>query len=68
MAGIVNLLPPIAEAVRAGVWNGMTMRLDPRYAGYRYPAEIIATAVWLYFPFRSACGWLRTCWRRAASR
>jgi putative transposase len=24
---------------------------DPRYAGYRYPAEVIATAVWLYFRF-----------------
>lgn len=29
----------------------MTTRPDPRYAGYRYPAEIIATAVWLYFRF-----------------
>ncbi|MFD1626886.1 IS6 family transposase [Azospirillum griseum] len=29
----------------------MTTRLDPRYAGYRYPAEIIATAVWLYVRF-----------------
>ncbi|HYD63939.1 IS6 family transposase [Azospirillum sp.] len=29
----------------------MTTRPDPRYAGYRFPAEIIATAVWLYFRF-----------------
>ncbi|CAO3437430.1 transposase [Azospirillum endophyticum] len=29
----------------------MTTRPNPRYAGYRYPAEIIATAVWLYFRF-----------------
>lgn len=29
----------------------MTTRRDPRYAGYSYPAEIIATAVWLYFRF-----------------
>ena len=32
---------------------------DPRYAGHRYPAEAIATAVWLYFRFplslRMAC-------------
>ncbi|MFD1625982.1 IS6 family transposase [Azospirillum griseum] len=29
----------------------MPTRLDPGYAGYRYPAEIIATAVWLYVRF-----------------
>ncbi|MHA7066222.1 IS6 family transposase [Azospirillum argentinense] len=29
----------------------MTTRPDPRYAGYRFPAEVIATAVWLYFRF-----------------
>jgi putative transposase len=28
----------------------MTLR-DPLYAGYRYPAELISYAVWLYFPF-----------------
>jgi len=29
----------------------MTTRSDPRYAGDRYPAEIIAAAVWLFrFP------------------
>ena len=29
----------------------MTTRADPRYAGYRFPAEVITTAVWLYFRF-----------------
>ena len=29
----------------------MTTRPDPRYAGYRHPAEIIAAAVWLDFRF-----------------
>ena len=27
------------------------MPRDPIYAGYRYPAEIISYAVWLYFRF-----------------
>jgi len=31
-------------------WS-MTMRPDPRFASYRHPAEIIATAVWLYYRF-----------------
>src|ERR1700756_4503335 len=29
----------------------MTTARDPIYAGYRYPAEIISYAVWLYFLF-----------------
>jgi len=29
----------------------MTTVRDPIYAGYRYPAEIISYAVWLYFRF-----------------
>ena len=29
----------------------MTTRPEPRSAGYRYPSEIITTAVWLYFRF-----------------
>ncbi|RTR10894.1 IS6 family transposase, partial [Azospirillum griseum] len=29
----------------------MSTRLDPGYAGDRYPTEIIATAVWLYVRF-----------------
>jgi hypothetical protein len=27
----------------------------PSYAGYRFPAEIISFAVWLYPAFRSVC-------------
>jgi putative transposase len=29
----------------------MTTPRDPRYAGCRFPAEVIATAVWLHFRF-----------------
>ena len=29
----------------------MSKRRHPLYAGYRYPAEVIAHAVWLYFRF-----------------
>jgi putative transposase len=29
----------------------MTMLRDPLYAGYRFPAELIGCAVWLYFRF-----------------
>jgi len=29
----------------------MTTPRDPLYAGYRYPAELISHAVWLYFRF-----------------
>lgn len=29
----------------------MTASRDPRYAGYCFPAEVITTAVWLYFRF-----------------
>jgi putative transposase len=29
----------------------MTTLRDPIYAGYRYPAELISYAVWLYFRF-----------------
>jgi putative transposase len=29
----------------------MTTPRDPLYAGYRYPAEFISYAVWLYFRF-----------------
>src|SRR5208283_3587713 len=38
-AGVVGYLP----------W--MTTPRDPLYAGYRYPAELISYAVWLYFRF-----------------
>ena len=29
----------------------MTTPREPHYAGYRYPAELISYAVWLYFRF-----------------
>ena len=29
----------------------MSTHPDPHFAGYRYPAEVISTAVWLYFRF-----------------
>ena len=29
----------------------MTMCRDPRFVGYRHPAEVISTAVWLYYRF-----------------
>jgi putative transposase len=29
----------------------MTIPAPPRYAGFRFPAEIIRHAVWLYFRF-----------------
>lgn len=41
----------VAGAGEGGIWSGMTTPADHRYTGYRYPAEVIATAVWLYFRF-----------------
>jgi len=38
-AGLVRYLPR------------MRTPRDPLYAGYRYPAELISYAVWLYFRF-----------------
>lgn len=40
-------------AVRQGCGYrvAMTTPRDARYVGYRFPAEVIATAVWLYFRF-----------------
>jgi len=35
--------------VRYRSW--MTTARDPIYAGYRFPAELISYAVWLYFRF-----------------
>jgi putative transposase len=34
-----------------GYQAGMTTRCSPSYAGYRFPAEVISYAVWLYFRF-----------------
>ena len=36
---------------RVRVLSSMSTRPDPHFAGYRYPAEVISTAVWLYFRF-----------------
>jgi putative transposase len=40
----------LAEAGVVGYLFRMTRR-DPLYASYRYPAELIGHAVWLYFRF-----------------
>lgn len=48
--GTVNLsVTWLPGPAKAGCGNGMTTRSDARSAGYRYPAEIIVTAVWLYY-------------------
>src|SRR6185369_8247875 len=38
-----------SRVIRYRSW--MTTPRDPLYAGYRYPAELISYAVWLYFRF-----------------
>jgi putative transposase len=35
----------------AGYQAGMTTLCSPSYAGYRFPAEVISHAIWLYFRF-----------------
>ena len=45
----------------------MTTVARSRYAGYRFPAEIISHTVWLYFRFPLGLRMLRKCWRRGAS-
>lgn len=35
----------------AGYQAGMTTPCSPSYAGYRFPAEVVGYAVWLYFRF-----------------
>ena len=61
----------------------MTTPACPSYAGYRFPAEIISHAVWLYFRFPLSLRlhavsrpvppgdrlrrWWRNCWPRAAA-
>jgi len=47
----------------------MTTSAVPSYAGYRFPAEVISHAVWLYFrfPLSLRTGTSRTVtWRRVA--
>ena len=41
----------MAAASRSGYLRRMTTPQNPIYAGYRYPAELISYAVWLYFRF-----------------
>jgi hypothetical protein len=36
---------------------------NPLYRRHRFPAEIIANAVWLHFRFPLSCGCSKTCWR-----
>lgn len=45
----------------------MTTSRDPRYAGGRFPAEVIATAVWLYYRFPLSLRKVERCWQPAAS-
>src|ERR1700716_3231976 len=50
--GIVNLSAfRLGGAGTATYLSSMTTLRDPLYAGYRYPAELISYAVWLYFRF-----------------
>lgn len=42
--GNVNFSATQLPGLTEGGWEGMTTRSDRRYAGFRYPAEIIATA------------------------
>src|SRR5689334_1177479 len=53
----------VGEAGAVGYPTRMTTPRDPLYAGYRYPAELISYAVWLYFRFPLACAWSRRCWQ-----
>ncbi len=45
------LLTGLRDAAEIGRRAGMTTSECPSYAGYRFPAEIISHAVWLYFRF-----------------
>jgi putative transposase len=50
--GTVNLSAfRLGGAGTARYLSSMTTLRDPLYAGYRYPAELISYAVWLYFRF-----------------
>jgi putative transposase len=50
--GTVNLSTfRLGGAGTARYLSSMTPLRDPLYAGYRYPAELISYAVWLYFRF-----------------
>ena len=51
--GTVNLagFAALARTDRGEYSGGMRTSARTRYAGYRFPAEIIGHAVWLYFRF-----------------
>jgi putative transposase len=52
VSGTVNLSAfRLGGAGTARYLSSMTTLRDPLYAGYRYPAELISYAVWLYFRF-----------------
>ena len=50
-----------------GIWAMSQVAHDRLYRRHRFPAEVIAHAVWLYFRFPLPCAWWRTCWRLVAS-
>lgn len=41
----------LAEAGQDGYAAGITTPVRSRYAGHRFPPEIISQAIWLYFRF-----------------
>jgi hypothetical protein len=48
--GTVKLrIPWVGEVGAVGYLARMTTTRDPLYSDYRYPAELISYAVWLYF-------------------
>ena len=58
----------VAERQRCEYRVAMTTPRDPRYVGYRFPAEVITIAVWLYFRFPLSLRMVEEMlWRPAAS-
>ncbi len=49
MASSIWLSAGLRDASGPGWASGMMPPACPSYAGYRFPAEIIRHAVWLYF-------------------
>ena len=57
--GTVNLAAGrLADREQSGSPEGMTTPVCPSYAGYRFPAEVISHAVWLYFKRANSMIWL----------
>jgi hypothetical protein len=54
----------LGEAGVVGYLARMTTHRDPLFTGYRYPAELISYAVWLYFRPGSNVGHT---WRRVGA-